>query len=283
MYRGFRGLTFFSRVGKGLYLLSTIEMYHKQQFVSHLSNFDTRKACLSLEIPSPPIKFVKLKIGARRHEANEWLTSSKIPQFQGQVFSTADAHIAYWCHNSKSSECRDLHTGLSSMSPVSSPERGRCVPNTSQTVRSRWKRAFPSWSVRFAYTACKHGLIDTHMHVQWRYFFYFYFFIVHRKRIHRAHIRHNLIQSTHCYVNTYHNGYTIHVLPNFLYIHIYIHTYIHTLMYRHLHVSTYTYTHIYIFKPEVFFLANENIVHKTRMQKIWFTFGLVIYIFYHIF
>ena len=49
MYHGFRGLTFFSRVGKGLYLLSTIEMYHKQQFVSHLSNFDTRKACLSLE------------------------------------------------------------------------------------------------------------------------------------------------------------------------------------------------------------------------------------------
>ena len=94
---------------------------------------------------------MKLKIGARRHEANEWLTSSKIPQFQGQVFSTADAHIAYWCHNSKSSECRDLHTGLSSMSSASSPERGQCVPNTSQTVRSRWKRAFPSWSVRFAY------------------------------------------------------------------------------------------------------------------------------------
>ena len=115
-------------------------------------------------------------------------------------------------------------------------------------------------------------------------FFFLFFFIVHRKRIRRAHIRHNLIQATHCYVNTYHNGYTIHVLPNFLYIHIYIHTYIHTLMYRHLHVSTYTYTHIYIFKPEVFFfLANENIVHKTRMQKIWFTFGLVIYIFYHIF
>ena len=84
-------------------------------------------------------------------------------------------------------------------------------------------------------------------------FFFFFFFIVHRKRIHRAHIRHNLIQATHCYVNTYHNGYTIHVLPNFLYIHIYIHTYIHTLMYRHLHVSTYTYTHTYIFKPEVFF------------------------------
>ena len=83
----------------------------------------------------------------------------------------------------------------------------------------------------------------------------FFFFIVHRKRIHRAHIRHNLIQATHCYVNTYHNGYTIHVLPNFLYIHIYIHTYIHTLMYRHLHVSTYTYTHIYIFKPEVFFFS----------------------------
>ena len=96
---------------------------------------------------------MKLKIGARRHEANEWLTSSKIPQFQGQVFSTADAHIAYWCHNSKSSECRELHTGLSSMPSASSPERGQCVPNTSQTVRSRWKRAFPSWSVRFAYTA----------------------------------------------------------------------------------------------------------------------------------
>ena len=40
------------------------------------------------------------------------------------------------------------------MSSASSPERGQCVPNTSQTVRSRWKRAFPSWSVRFAYTAC---------------------------------------------------------------------------------------------------------------------------------
>ena len=112
---------------------------------------------------------------------------------------------------------------------------------------------------------------------------FFFFFIVHRKRIHRAHIRHNLIQATHCYVNTYHNGYTIHVLPNFLYIHIYIytHTYIHSCigiyMYLHIHI------HIYIFKPEVFFSANENIVHKTRMQKIWFTFGLVIYIFYHIF
>ena len=105
------------------------------------------------KMPSPPIKFVKLKIGARRHEANEWLASSKIPQFQCQVFSTADAHIAYWCHNSKSSECRDLHTGLSPMSSASSPDRGRCVPNTSQTVRSLWKRAFPSWSVRFAYTA----------------------------------------------------------------------------------------------------------------------------------
>ena len=69
------------------------------------------------------------------------------------LFSTADAHTAYWCHNSKASECRDLHMGLSSMSSASSPERGRCVPNTSQTVRSRWKRAFPSWSVRFAYTA----------------------------------------------------------------------------------------------------------------------------------
>ena len=49
MYRGFRGLTFFSRVGKSLYQLSTIEMYHKQQFLSHLSNFDSRKACLSLK------------------------------------------------------------------------------------------------------------------------------------------------------------------------------------------------------------------------------------------
>ena len=43
---------------------------------------------------------------------------------------------------------------LSPMSSASSPDRGRCVPNTSQTVRSLWKRAFPSWSVRFAYTAC---------------------------------------------------------------------------------------------------------------------------------
>ena len=34
------------------------------------------------------------------------------------------------------------------MSSASSPERGQCVPNTSQTVRSRWKHAFPSWSVR---------------------------------------------------------------------------------------------------------------------------------------
>ena len=49
MYRGFRGLTFFLCVGNGLYLLSTIEMYHKQQLVSHLNNFDTRKACLSLK------------------------------------------------------------------------------------------------------------------------------------------------------------------------------------------------------------------------------------------
>ena len=101
---------------------------------------------------------MKLKIGARRHEANEWLTSSKIPQFQCQVFSTADAHIAYWCHNSKSSECRDLYTGLSPMSSASSPDRGRCVPKTSQTVRSLWKRALPSWSVRFAYTAWIKGL-----------------------------------------------------------------------------------------------------------------------------
>ena len=30
------------------------------------------------------------------------------------------------------------------------------------------------------------------------FFFFFFFFIVHRKRIHRAHIRHNLIQATHC-------------------------------------------------------------------------------------
>ena len=82
----------------------------------------------------------------------------------------------------------------------------------------------------------------------------FFFFIVHRKRIHRVHIRHNLIQATHCYVNTYHNGYTIHVLPYFLvHIYIYIYTHIHTHMYRHSHVSIYTYTHIYIFKPEVFF------------------------------
>ena len=102
---------------------------------------------------------MKLKIGARRHEANEWLTSSKIPQFQCQVFSAADAHIAYWCHNSKSSECRDLHTGLSPMSSASSPDRGRCVPNTSQTVRSLWKRAFPSWNVRFAYTAWSERLL----------------------------------------------------------------------------------------------------------------------------
>ena len=89
----------------------------------------------------------------------------------------------------------------------------------------------------------------------WASFFCFcFFFIVHRKRIHRARIRHNLIQATHCYVNTYHNGYTIHVLPYFLvHTYIYTHTYIHTHMYRHWHVSTFTYTHIYIFKPGVFF------------------------------
>ena len=129
--------------------------------------------------------------------------------------------------------------------------------------------------------------------LEWRstrdfFFFFLNFFIVHRKRIHRAHIRHNLIQATHCYVNTYHNGYTIHVLPYFL-VHTYIYThtlcdiYIHTHMYRHSHVSTYTYTHIYIFKPEVFFLANENIIYKTRMQKYgsylawWYIFFIIFF------
>ena len=75
-------------------------------------------------------------------------------------------------------------------------------------------------------------------------FFYFYFFIVHRKRMHRAHIRHNLIQATHCYVNTYHNGYTIHVSPYFsVHTYIYTHTYIHSCigiyMYLHIHIHTY--------------------------------------------
>ena len=140
-------------------------------------------------------------------------------------------------------------------------------------------------SIRTDYHPFSHTrLHETYVIVFLYFIFYFFIFIVHRKRIHRAHIRHNLIQATHCYFNTYHNGYTIHVLPYFLvHTYVYIHTYIRTLMYRHLHVSIYTYTHIYIFKPEVFFLANENIVHKTRMQKYgshlawWYIFLLHIF------
>ena len=44
-----------------------------------------------------------------------------------------------------------------------------------------------------------------------------------QKRIHIVHIRHNLIQATHCHVNIYQNGYTIHVLPYFFSAYIYIH------------------------------------------------------------
>ena len=152
MYRGFRGLTFFSRVGKSLYLLSTIEMYHKQQFVSHLSNFDTRKPCLSLKNTVSTYQICEVENWSAPSRS-EWVANIiKMSQFQGQVFlqlmrtSLIDAITL----NRQNVE---IYTGLSSMSSASSPERGQCVPNTSQTVRSRWKRAFPSWSVRFAYTA----------------------------------------------------------------------------------------------------------------------------------
>ena len=100
------------------------------------------------------------------------------------------------------------------------------------------------------------------------------------KRIHRAHLRHNLLQATHCYVNIYHNGYTIYVLPYFL-VHTYKYTHIHTHMYIHSHVSIYTYTHIYILKPEVF-LANDNTVHKKGCKNIVHIWPGDIY-FYHIF
>ena len=97
------------------------------------------------------------------------------------------------------------------------------------------------------------------------YIYIYIYFNVAQMRIHRVHIRHNLIQATLCHVYTYHNGYTIHVLLYFLYIYTYIYTHIH--IYRHSHVSIYTFTHIYVFKPEVFFLANANTVHIARMQK----------------
>ena len=69
-----------------------------------------------------------------------------------------------------------------------------------------------------------------------------------QKRIHRAHIRHNLLQATHCHVNIYHNGYTIHVLPYFL-VHMHIYVYIYTYTYIHRCVGIHMYMYIYIHIP----------------------------------
>ena len=116
-------------VGNGLCPMLIIENYQQHQLVSHLNDLITRKFGLSLKITSPQLKFMKSKIRALSHEANEWLTSGQERYFklQGQLFTTAEAHIVYWCRSSKSSEFSDSHEGLSSKSSATFPPE-LCVP-----------------------------------------------------------------------------------------------------------------------------------------------------------
>ena len=74
-------------VRKGLYpILLMKEIYQQQQFVTHLNYCDQQKKWLSLKkSPSLPVKFVKSKIGAYFHEANEWLTPGKCLTHWGLV------------------------------------------------------------------------------------------------------------------------------------------------------------------------------------------------------